>query len=553
MNVVLLTIDCLRADRLGCYGYSRPTSPALDRLASSGVRISGSFANSSCTSISFPAIITGTLPLSFGGPRYLRAERPHLPELLRKHGFQTFAVQTNSWLSYQANYPRGFDRYFEDYSVFDDTGSRLNAVASDFLIAAGVKEVEDLDENSRKRLIEAFDRALQGIMEGLNGASEHAGRGDAFDLAREDGAAFKKDPMAYIRAFVKSGTRLFPKKKESQASESAFSKILKKASNQAQRYMGHYRYSKKPYLDASAVASNAIRLIEQRDREKPFFLWTHFMDVHNPYLPGPSHAWPEQMGDWLKKTGHKAISPIDADRQVEEHRSALYDASIRYVDDEISRFVEFLQRKDIGPTLIAVTADHGEEFWEHGDNNHLAKLFDEVTHVPIFMAMLGTGDRLPSIGGDALMAHVDLLPTFAGLLHVPVPKTDGLNIFSGGRREIVDLETLESKAGAARGTRFQGGEDIFDYFVLGARGKDRKLIYYESEDRYYAFDLSKDPGEKNPVQADRSFQPLRDRLDQRLDQLKKDREAGDVSRPRYKSDQDKEQIESQLKALGYLE
>ena len=64
MNVVLIAIDTLRADYLGCYGHKKPTSPNIDKLAKDGVRFRNSFSHSNCTLPGFTTILTGTYPIT---------------------------------------------------------------------------------------------------------------------------------------------------------------------------------------------------------------------------------------------------------------------------------------------------------------------------------------------------------------------------------------------------------------------------------------------------------------------------------------------------------
>ncbi|MBV0925214.1 sulfatase-like hydrolase/transferase [Halomicroarcula limicola] len=110
-NVLLLTIDSLRAD----YVPDREDgSSTIAAVASTGVRFSSAFATGSGTGPSFPGILTGTLPLSFGGLGPLNRERPRMSSNLHNAGLSTGGFQTNPFLSAHFNYDVGFGR-FEDY------------------------------------------------------------------------------------------------------------------------------------------------------------------------------------------------------------------------------------------------------------------------------------------------------------------------------------------------------------------------------------------------------------------------------------------------------
>src|ERR1051325_6210730 len=97
MNIVFIVIDTLRASRLGCYGYGKPTSPAMDRLAREGARFERAFAPGIPTTPAHTTIFTGMHPISHnivthGGSVDLDRRIPVLPELLQRSGYTTAAV-----------------------------------------------------------------------------------------------------------------------------------------------------------------------------------------------------------------------------------------------------------------------------------------------------------------------------------------------------------------------------------------------------------------------------------------------------------------------------
>jgi arylsulfatase A-like enzyme len=124
-NVVLLTVDSLRADHLGCFGYDRDTSPVIDDLASGGLSFDA-YANSTWTRASFPSIITSTYPLEYGGFEYLSENRTTVGSAVSAGGHRTAALHSNLWLSAEYGYDRGFD-YFYDSKTDPSPLSRLRA------------------------------------------------------------------------------------------------------------------------------------------------------------------------------------------------------------------------------------------------------------------------------------------------------------------------------------------------------------------------------------------------------------------------------------------
>jgi arylsulfatase len=112
VNVLLIAIDTLRADHLGCYGYPRPTSPHIDVLARQSVVFEQAFATSIPTHPAFTTILSGQHALSHGvvahgGTRGIAHETPWLPALLQGAGYTTCAVDN------LAAPLRGFGRGFE--------------------------------------------------------------------------------------------------------------------------------------------------------------------------------------------------------------------------------------------------------------------------------------------------------------------------------------------------------------------------------------------------------------------------------------------------------
>ena len=115
MNLILITVDCLRADHLSCLGYSKQTTPNLDNVASDGVLFSQAISVSHWTTPSFLSIFTSTYPLMYGGQLYITKLRTNVAEVLKEHGYHTAAFHSNPWLSSHWGYQRGFDTF--DYTI----------------------------------------------------------------------------------------------------------------------------------------------------------------------------------------------------------------------------------------------------------------------------------------------------------------------------------------------------------------------------------------------------------------------------------------------------
>jgi arylsulfatase A-like enzyme len=122
-NIILITVDTLRADHLKAYGYDRPTSPWLGRLAKEGVLFERAYGGSSWTVPSMATIFTGLYPFQHGVDRglvqrgevtrqpALGPEHQTLAEQLKGAGYSTYGVATNTHLTEQLGFAQGFDHF----------------------------------------------------------------------------------------------------------------------------------------------------------------------------------------------------------------------------------------------------------------------------------------------------------------------------------------------------------------------------------------------------------------------------------------------------------
>jgi arylsulfatase A-like enzyme len=118
-NVVLVTVDTLRADHLGSYGYARETSPAIDRLAREGVRFDTAVTQWPKTTPSLASLHTGVYPSTNGVTRHTQQALPAafatLAQRLSEAGYETAAVVTNGNLARAYRFDKGFDSYIETW------------------------------------------------------------------------------------------------------------------------------------------------------------------------------------------------------------------------------------------------------------------------------------------------------------------------------------------------------------------------------------------------------------------------------------------------------
>ena len=174
------------------------------------------------------------------------------------------------------------------------------------------------------------------------------------------------------------------------------------------------------------IVGQFAQLLEQKRRNRRFFGYVHLMDVHSPYFRtrftsqfvDPENAKvsairsPRRINPPLLKGLRKEGRLGDAEKKtIIDH----YDASIRYVDEQLKLLFSELQRLGLADnTYYVLAADHGEELWDHGGWYHGHTLYDELIHIPLTIGGPGlSGSRI-----DDLVSNVDIFPTALELLRV---------------------------------------------------------------------------------------------------------------------------------------
>jgi arylsulfatase A-like enzyme len=538
-NIVLLTIDSLRTDHVGCYGGPNLT-PEIDRLAGGGFRFDRAFINGIGTPKSFPAILAGSYPLSFGGPEVLSDSRTTVAEYLSEAGYTTVGRSTNHYLSYQANYHRGFDEFHEHYDL---TRAHKEPLADK---ARQLHQDGHSPNDIETELGQKFHRHYRKVIEGCEDyldqvdwesddiVADHEELTTEFELLQEDFEAY----LAEYCGIPASPSRRVLDRVESR---------LRSVASRSDLLVGAHELftdvREKPYMSATRLSDALVDDVDRlgTEGEEPFFLWGHYMDVHTPFLPGDNDTWPEEYTDYLDEVGEDPMSTKAVDAQPDEFLQPLYKACVRYVDEQLGRVLDAIGDLD-RPTLVLVTSDHGEEFWEHDGFGHDAKLYDELIHVPLVIG----GDIDPDVSSDPrLVSHVDLLPTLlAPAVGAPVPDAiEGQNVFDRRRTHVV-AETLRETGETS--ARHKGGMDIErDEKVIAVRTEEEKVIHYEQKDVWEYFDLDEDPAELNDLSDERTFESLRRIVDERLAAIDNQLDqATHVERS--------EIIEDRLSDLGYM-
>jgi arylsulfatase A-like enzyme len=141
-----------------------------------------------------------------------------------------------------------------------------------------------------------------------------------------------------------------------------------------ERFLRDRIYFYNYYQDAEVVTGAVTQWVEHNP-PMPFFLFIHFMDPHDPYFEHPYNG-----------RGVARVSNPDPPASRKDELHALYAGDVAYLDQHLGGLFSRLKSAGLyDNTIIAVTADHGEEFQEHGGWWHGTSLYQEVVHVPLIV------------------------------------------------------------------------------------------------------------------------------------------------------------------------
>ena len=314
-------------------------------------------------------------------------------------------------------------------------------------------------------------------------------------------------------------------------------------------------------LDARGLTDAAVEHLSRHfesEQARPVFLYLHFRDAHEPTFPpepyrslfaaadGEPHA--NEHARW--RHGDRQDLEADDVRAFRSHKIALYDGALRFVDEQLRRLAEELEKLGVlDRTVFVIASDHGEEFWDHarlGGHLHVDPrgiagighghtLFGELLDVPLILS----GAGLPAQRVREQVRNLDLAPTLLGLAGLPAdtPGWRGIDLLAAIEAgELVPLDAFSESI--AYGPEARSLED--------AR---HKLIHYERTrdgSTELLFDRSADPDEQRDLRSDRPAElaAMREKL-------------GAIRRGTAPMEGDHVEIDESMRArlreLGYLE
>ncbi len=298
-NVLLITVDTVRADHLSCYGYPRQTSPNIDRLASEGILFKRAYTPVPLTGPAHISLMTSLFPQQHGatinGMHMTSKPRPvTLAQIMHRLGYRTAAF-VSAW-------------------------------------------------------------PVKGGVTGL-------GRG--FGTYNE-------------------------------------------------KFTYHYKLVNAART-AEDVTTAALRWLKATKRsERPFFLWVHYFDPHEPY------ELHREFADLPSSRGSTKL-PLPAGLKLDANeikRVVAYDSEVAYMDHYLGELLRELSNQGLRKkTLILLLADHGESLGENGYWGHGDRLYQPIVHIPMILSYPGIVPQGPTISED--VGLLDVMPTILDYVGLP--------------------------------------------------------------------------------------------------------------------------------------
>jgi arylsulfatase A-like enzyme len=299
-------------------------------------------------------------------------------------------------------------------------------------------------------------------------------------------------------------------------------------------------------LSADALNTNFLEWAES-DAGRPFFAYIHYIEPHYPYTPPPPYdslfAGVES-GEFVQPEQNYGFQPFDRMDPVDPElvRTVLgeYMGEIAYIDDCLGRFFSELDKRGIlDKTLVVLTADHGEEFFEHSMWGHGHSLFNEVVDIPLIMrypALIPPGTKV-----STLASLVDILPTlydFSGIQASHVLPGKSLLPFLREGDAVADGHK-------SYGEVLRGGQMAL-YITDGTY----KLLKCEKGvlEETLMFSILEDPSENTNLSD--SLPDLKNSLLIAMEEIHKSSSSNAVEQKEVEIDKT---TEDQLKAMGYIQ
>ncbi len=414
-NIILITADSLRADHCSFLKGRKHLTPFLDKIASEGLIFENAYSNGPMTAISLPAIMTGTLPVFKRSTKI--GSRITISEVLRKLGYVTLGYMSSN----------DFAKVFS--GVADGRFT--------FIKSLGMPWHTARKKNLLRYLLSLVNSSLR---------KDHKSLEEFVNWLTVFSYSVIEMPWDLLRSYFIT----------------AIAKLLLNRPPEVIPMLLDHKVTKLAISSLKAISTNF---------ERPFFLWLHYMSTHMPYGFSLEDPWES----CIKNLKERPLIKKVLKRQKANYREIsklkeYYKLGVKEFDKNLQMLFEGLEELDVlDNTIIIVTSDHGEEFFEHGEYGHPSwKLYDVNLRVPL--VIWGTEDKGRI---KRLLSGVDIFPTLLldllriknhALIRAVTKILEGKSVFSEGSSTIIS-------------EGIQGKDPDKDIFVDVVLGKTSKVIY----------------------------------------------------------------------------
>jgi arylsulfatase A-like enzyme len=465
--------DQLAAGSIGCYGSQVNSAPVIDRLAGKGMRFDRCYTSATVCAPSRASILTGRSPVIHGvvtNNLDLTTDNPTYPQVLKSCGYRT----------------GGFGKFHHTCMALPHP-----------------KDFKNL----------GFDETM---------ISEDPKWGDYLEWIKKD------HPEHYRAALSMCWGLPFVDKKLKDENADAIAEYLKEKKEHSDWHLMYSSPLPKELHQTTFITDRAIDFISghrEKSPDSPFCCFVSYVDPHDPYDPPAPYdtmfspdemqeplppAWSGRGNEILKKSqefcNYKSIA--DNTQAVKKLR-ALYHGSIRFIDDQVGRIIEFLERHGlVEDTIIVFTTDHGDMMGDHGLITKGVQFFDKGIRCPLIVY----GKNVKTGISGRLVCSLDFFPSFCDFAGIPETKRPPLEGKSFVNECYGKEDSDRWREVTVESTYQEGGRS-----VRGIVTDDNwRFTVFELPETGEMFDLNTDPGEQDNLFYNPRFKDKKIELFERL-------------------------------------
>lgn len=446
-NIIVLVCDAMTARNLSLYGYSRKTTPNLEKIAEKAFVYHNHYSNGNFTIPGTSSLLTGLRP----------------------------------WTHRAINGPGKIKKKFSRHSIFHFLGDNYFKLA--------------FTQNYwAYYLLNQFSLDINSLLSSSEFSSVNAGIIDQ---------SFQKDQRIANQALVRMlyyGNSLLLSFINGLYYQFKINRI---PSEEYPAGLPRANYYDNVFTMKDLFDGIADKIFELDERESPFFSYFHIYPPHNPYSPSRDFMGMFDNDAYEPVAKKEHVLSIGATQSSLNNERSKYDSYLANIDMEIGRLTAKLEEQGIlDRTYFIITSDHGEMF-ERGTNGHFTGLlYEPVIRSPLLVLVPGSQERRDF---HSLTSNIDLMPTILNLAGSEIPASCEGNILPGlggvedPDRSVITMEAKESSA-------FQPFTKATYSIIKG----NYKLLYYHGyvhkyQEYFEFYDLQEDPEEMHDKYSKQKF------------------------------------------------